>query len=157
MKLSLRLNSKPIKIINQSHSFGRLSETSVICLSDRTNIRKQEWLSPNGLIWYICGLKTEKGTGARINGVRPSKDLSSAVGQYGTVLQAEVYALLKCVLKITREPIKTDSQTALGDRKNFKFKSKLLGLARFSTASAHSRTSGEAILAEQVALRPAWL
>jgi hypothetical protein len=53
-------------------------------------------LIKRGLIWYTYGSKTENGTGAGVYCHGTRKKLSSSLGKYTAVFQAEEYAIKAC-------------------------------------------------------------
>jgi len=52
-----------------------------------------------GLVWFTDGSKMMEGTGAGVYGQSLGRRLSIPVGKHATVFQAEVYAILACVMK----------------------------------------------------------
>lgn len=64
---------------------------------------REEWLENkemlqkfNGLIWYTDGSKMEEATAASIYGQSPKTKLRFPLGEFATVFQAEIYAILAC-------------------------------------------------------------
>jgi hypothetical protein len=54
-----------------------------------------------GLVWYMDGSKTNKGTGARVYRWGSRRGHSFSLGLHTTVFQAEVYAIKACIKKNT--------------------------------------------------------
>jgi hypothetical protein len=50
-----------------------------------------------GLIWFIDGSKTVKGTGSGVCCQGTMRELSFSLGQHTAVFQAEVYAIKACI------------------------------------------------------------
>jgi ribonuclease HI len=74
----------------------------------------------DALIWYTDGSKTDSGTGACIYGLRPNRSLRFSLGEFATVFQTEIYAILQCAYENIRRAyrdkrilILSDSQAAL--------------------------------------------
>jgi ribonuclease HI len=74
----------------------------------------------DALIWYTDGSKTVSGTGSGIYGLRPNRSLGFSLGEFATVFQTEIYAILQCAYENIRRDyrdkrilILSDSQAAL--------------------------------------------
>ncbi|CAH1974332.1 unnamed protein product [Acanthoscelides obtectus] len=72
----------------------------------------------SGQVWYTDGSVTEEGSGAGVSG--PRTRLSLPLGEYTTIFQAEIFAILACVSHILEEggprrriTILSDSQAAM--------------------------------------------
>lgn len=119
-------------------------------IMDRSTDLETYKFPSGGLVWYTDGSKTHEGTGAGVHGVRPRKDLVFALGQYASVFQSEVYAILQCVRENKRRSysnkriyILSDSQAALGALKSFKVKSRLIMecLNELTALAGHNRVT----------------
>jgi hypothetical protein len=89
-----------------------------------------------GLIWYADGPKTNKLTGAGVYCYGTGRKLSFSLGQYTTVLQAEVYAIkARTVENLDRNYknrniyILSDSQAAIKALDKYQITTKLSGTA----------------------------
>jgi ribonuclease HI len=78
-------------------------------------------------------LQNKEGTGAGIHGVRPEIDIKMSLGGHATVFQAEVYAIIYCLLENIKRSyhnkkiyIFSDSQAALKALNSFLIKYKLV-------------------------------
>jgi ribonuclease HI len=66
---------------------------------------REEWTrcpgtpAVKGLIWFTDGSRTEEGNGAGVYEQSVNRRLSIPLGKNTTVFQAEVYAILACVLE----------------------------------------------------------
>jgi hypothetical protein len=72
----------------------------------------ERWVSTRikgGLIWYIDGSKTNKGTGAGMYGHGTWQKLSFSLGQYTTVFQVEAYAIKACTVENLDRTIETET------------------------------------------------
>jgi hypothetical protein len=93
-----------------------------------TMLTREEWTrgpgrTPpmvKGLVWFTGGSRTVEGTVAGVNGQTVDRRLSISIGKHAIVFQAEVYAILACVLGIETQDrpekyvsICSDSQVAL--------------------------------------------
>jgi ribonuclease HI len=93
-----------------------------------TLLTREEWTKGTvpppvvkGLIWYTDGSRMQDGrTGASVYGQSEGRRLSTSLGKYVTVFQAEIYAILACVCEIQNRvrsenyiSICSDSQVAL--------------------------------------------
>jgi ribonuclease HI len=83
-------------------------------------------------VWYKDGSRTKEGTGAGIHGVRPEIDIKVSLGRRATVFQAEVYAIICCLLENIKRSfcnkrifIFSDSQAALKALNSCLIKSKI--------------------------------
>lgn len=86
-----------------------------------------------GLIWYTDGSKTDHGTGAGGHCWGTKTKFSYSLGQYPTVFQAEIYAIIECALENINKAYKnrniyilSDSQAALKALESSQFTSKLV-------------------------------
>jgi ribonuclease HI len=84
-------------------------------------------------MWYMDGSRTKEGTGAGIHGIRPEIDVKVSLGRHATVFQAEVYAIIYCLLENIKRSycnkrifIFSDSQAALKALNSFLIKPKLV-------------------------------
>jgi ribonuclease HI len=84
-------------------------------------------------VWYKDGSRTKEGTGVGIHGVRPEIDIKVSIGRRATVFQAEVYAIIYCLLENIKRSycnkrifIFSDSQAALKALNSLLIKSKIL-------------------------------
>jgi hypothetical protein len=50
-------------------------------------------------VWYTDGSRTKEDTGTGIHGVRPKIDIEVSLGRHATIFQAEVYAIIYCLLQ----------------------------------------------------------
>jgi hypothetical protein len=50
----------------------------------------------DALIWFTDGSRAASGTGSVIFGLRPNRSLSFPLGNFATVFQTEIYAILQC-------------------------------------------------------------
>jgi hypothetical protein len=57
---------------------------------------EDEVFPEDALIWFTDGSRVSLGTGSGIFGVRPNRSLSFPVGNFATVFQTEIYAILQC-------------------------------------------------------------
>jgi ribonuclease HI len=86
-----------------------------------------------GLIWYTDGSKISKGTGDGVYGYGTRRKLSFSPGQYTTVFQAEVHAIMACVVENLDKNyrnrnicILSDSQATIKALHNHQITSKLV-------------------------------
>ena len=56
----------------------------------------------DALVWFSDGSRTDSGTGASINGVRPNRSLSFSLGKFTSVFQTEIYAIIQCAYENIR-------------------------------------------------------
>jgi ribonuclease HI len=84
-------------------------------------------------VWYTDGSRTKEGTGAGKHGVRPEIDIKVSLGRHATVFQADVYAIIYCLLENIKRSycnkricIFSHSQAALKALNSFLIKSKLV-------------------------------
>jgi hypothetical protein len=75
--------------------YGQSSTIRFPYRSDWKDRLNTDW--NGGLIWYILGSKTNKGTKDGVYAYGTKRKLSSRLGQYTTVFQAEVYTIKACV------------------------------------------------------------
>ena len=74
----------------------------------------------DALVWFIDGSRTDSGTGAGIYGLKPNRSFSFPLGNFASVFQTEIYAIIQCAYENIRKGYKnkrilifSDSQTAL--------------------------------------------
>ena len=74
----------------------------------------------DALIWFTDGSRANSGTGSGIFGLRPNRSFGFPLGQFATVFQTEIYAILQCTCKNIRRSNKnkqilifSDGQAAL--------------------------------------------
>jgi hypothetical protein len=70
----------------------------------------------DALIWYTDGSKTDSGTGSGIYGLRPNRSLCFSLGEYATVFQTEIYAILQCAYENIRRAYTDKRILILSDR-----------------------------------------
>jgi ribonuclease HI len=85
------------------------------------------------LMWYMDGSRKKEDTGAGIPGVRPEIDIKISLVRHATIFQAEVCAIIYCLLENIKRSycnkrifIFSDSQAALKALNSFLIKSKLV-------------------------------
>ena len=68
-----------------------------------TMLMREEWTkatgappAAKGLVWFTDGSKMREGTRAGVYGQSVRRRLSSSLGRYATVFQADIYAILAC-------------------------------------------------------------
>jgi ribonuclease HI len=113
------------------HSFARPFE---VLIYKREGWNAGDYLITTGdLMWYTDRSRTKEGTGAEMHGVTPEIDIKVSLGRHATVFQAEVYAIIYCLLEnINRSYctksifIFSDSQAALKALNLSLIKSKLV-------------------------------
>lgn len=78
---------------------------------------KQNTRSPSAdcLIWYTDGSKTEAGTGAGIYSESLQLQLWSSLGQYSTVFQTEMYAIIACAEENLKRKVENKTIYILSD------------------------------------------
>jgi ribonuclease HI len=102
----------------EKHAFARPFE---VLIDKREGWNAGDYQITNGnLVWYTDGSRTKGGTGAGIHGVRPEIDIKVNLRRHATVFQAEVYAIIYCLLENIKRSycnkrifIFSDSQAAL--------------------------------------------
>jgi ribonuclease HI len=84
-------------------------------------------------VWCTDGSRIKESTGAGIHGVRPEIGIKTSLGRHATVFQAEVYAIIYCLIGNLKRSyhnkrifIFSDSQAALKALNLFLIKSKLV-------------------------------
>ena len=103
-------------------------------ITSRNIWHEKQWkFKKNDVIWYTDGSKTDEGTGAGINGVKPEKSISISLGNHCTVFQSEVIAITECLRENVNMQhsgksihIFTDSQAAIKAIEAYKTKSKVV-------------------------------
>jgi ribonuclease HI len=88
---------------------------------DRDYWRNKDPVFPeDALIWFTDGPRANSGTGSGIFGIRPNRSFSFPLGNFATVFQTEIYAILQCECENMRRAYKhkrivifSDSQAAL--------------------------------------------
>ena len=72
----------------------------------QTTLDYESWSSTQNmstyLIWYTDGSKTNSGTGSGVCGLRPRKHMYASLGKTATIFQAEIYALIMCIMENLR-------------------------------------------------------
>jgi methylase of polypeptide subunit release factors len=91
----------------------------IIIGQDYSRIKGTEF-PEHTLSWYTDGSRAESGTGSGICGLRLNCNLSFSLGNFATVFQTEIYAILQCAYENIRRASKSkwililsDSQAAL--------------------------------------------
>ena len=81
---------------------------------------KDPVLLKDALIWFTDGSRTDLGKESGIYGLKPNKSYSFSLGKFVSVLQTEIYAILRCAYENIRRASKnkriltfSDSQAAL--------------------------------------------
>jgi ribonuclease HI len=112
-------------------SFARPFE---VLIDKREGWNAGDYQITNGdLVRYTDGSRTKEGTGAGIHCVRPRIDTKVSLRRHATVFQAEVYAIIYCLLENIKRSycnkrifIFSDSQAVLKALNSFLIKSKLV-------------------------------
>jgi ribonuclease HI len=92
---------------------------NVITDRDYWKIKEPEF-PEEALIWFTDGSRANSGTGSGIFGQRPKRSLNFPLGNFATVFQTEIYAILQCAYENIKRTYKnkqilifSDSQAAL--------------------------------------------
>jgi ribonuclease HI len=67
---------------------------------------KDPVFSEDALIWFTVGSRAASGTGSGIFGLRPHRSFSFPFGNFATVFQIEIYAILQCACENIRRAYK---------------------------------------------------